>query len=277
VTQFIVVASPKGGVGRTTLVAQLAARITASGKRCLALDLDPQNSLGLHLGGSPAAWLSASQPSPASLAQSVGIVNPELTGHALAEYLRTRRAHVAHVPFGAHDIAQRRRAERELTGDPRKLRARIGTLLPPRCELVLIDTPAGTNAWAESALALADLVLVPLLAEPACLASVPAYESYLRATALLAPPQRIHYVVNRWNPTQQLACDVFNVLSDSLPERVFSRSIFDDEQLREALARGEPHSHDEGSQAAADFERLSQFVQASLADEGTPRVEAYVS
>ncbi|MET0390313.1 MAG: cellulose synthase operon protein YhjQ/BcsQ [Polyangiales bacterium] len=266
-TRHIVITSPKGGVGRTTLVAQLATRLTARGKRCLAIDLDPQNTLALQLGASPTAWLNANQPGAASAAHTVGIVNLELTAHALAEHLRARRAYVAHVPFGTHQSVSRRRAEAELTVDPRKLRARITTLAPPRCELVLIDTPAGQNAWAESALALADLVLVPLLAEPASLAAVPAWEAYLRAHAPAAYPQRVQYLINRWNPTQQVACDVFNVLSASLPGRVSQRGVFDDEQLREALARGEPQLQDAGSQAASDFESLADSVLEQIEPE----------
>ena len=47
---LIAVASPKGGVGKTTCAAHLAYGIAAAGYRTLALDLDPQNSLRLHFG-----------------------------------------------------------------------------------------------------------------------------------------------------------------------------------------------------------------------------------
>src|ERR1700733_9546295 len=42
--------SPKGGVGKTTLAAHVAAILAKRGYRVLALDLDPQNALRLHLG-----------------------------------------------------------------------------------------------------------------------------------------------------------------------------------------------------------------------------------
>jgi len=47
---LIAVASPKGGVGKTTCAAHLAYGIAASGYRAIAVDLDPQNSLRLHFG-----------------------------------------------------------------------------------------------------------------------------------------------------------------------------------------------------------------------------------
>jgi cellulose synthase operon protein YhjQ len=268
VSRYIVVASPKGGVGRTTITAQLAARLSAQAKRCLAVDLDPQNALSMML-GSPAKWVSGHQPTPASLAHTVGIVNEELSAQALMDYLKARRAAVAHVPFGVHNAFSRKHAEHRLAAQPEVLRARIEGLLPPRCEAVLLDTPAGQNSWTEAALSLADCVLVPLLAEPACLAGVASYEVYLQTHAPRAYPKNVLYVVNRWNPAQQLACDVFSVLCDSLNDRVWSRCIFDDEHLREALARNDPQAHDPGSQAGADLDQLTHTVAAWLSDADT--------
>ena len=43
-------ASPKGGVGKTTLAANIAGRLAQTGQRTLVLDLDPQNALRLHFG-----------------------------------------------------------------------------------------------------------------------------------------------------------------------------------------------------------------------------------
>src|SRR5512135_617371 len=46
----IVLANAKGGVGKTTLVAQLAGLLAAAGHRVLAIDLDPQGNLSRDLG-----------------------------------------------------------------------------------------------------------------------------------------------------------------------------------------------------------------------------------
>src|SRR5689334_9872546 len=47
---MICFASPKGGVGKTTLTANVAAALKDLGRRVLVLDFDIQNALRLHFG-----------------------------------------------------------------------------------------------------------------------------------------------------------------------------------------------------------------------------------
>jgi chromosome partitioning protein len=49
----IAVLNQKGGVGKTTTVANIAAALAARGKRVLVMDLDPQAHLTIHLGVDP--------------------------------------------------------------------------------------------------------------------------------------------------------------------------------------------------------------------------------
>ena len=52
---MIAVANQKGGVGKTTTTANLARAAADSGRRVLAVDLDPQASLTIYFGQDPRA------------------------------------------------------------------------------------------------------------------------------------------------------------------------------------------------------------------------------
>ncbi len=51
--KIIAVINQKGGVGKTTTVANLGAALAQMGQRVLLIDLDPQSHLTLHYGLEP--------------------------------------------------------------------------------------------------------------------------------------------------------------------------------------------------------------------------------
>lgn len=259
----VVVAAPQGGVGRTTIVAQLALRISALGKRCLAMDFDPQNSLGLRLGEEPIAWVQRSTAAgrgnriPLS---AVGLVHPQLSQSVLAEQARVRGGRVSHVAFGVHSCAERWQMEADMLVEFGGFRARVAELTPPKCDVVLIDTPAGQNIWAEAALGLADVVLVPLLARASTAALLPGYEQYLQEVAPDLPADRTFYVISQWDPTRALSHDVLELLRSVRAPQMVAHPIFYDEALEESFARGHATSLDDAFQVAADFDMLAKFL-----------------
>jgi cellulose synthase operon protein YhjQ len=250
----IVVASLKGGTGKTTVAANLAAQLTRAGRRCMAFDLDPQNALGLHFGLPPGS--------------GPGIVTEQLSARAVADHLRRIRATVAFLPFGQHSPEQRARVEAWLDAAPEWLPSRLDALSPPRCEVVVLDTPAAYSPWSRHALASADLVLAVLLADAASYATVPAFEEYAHNVAGVAP-ERIHYLFNQFNPNRSLSRDVVDALRALIPNRVLPFEINDDEFTREQLANAKPVVDGTISQTAADFDQLAQWVLQRVAGEGS--------
>ncbi len=269
----VVVASPQGGTGRTTLVAQLAAALTAMGKRCLAVDLDPQNTLALLLSQSASAWVA----NGAGVRGNLTVLDRELSPSLLAESLRSRRAQVAHIPFGARDLVRRRELRAELSARPEALDERLTALTPASCEVVLIDTPGGENPWTEAALAAADQVLVPLRADPICLASLSNYESYLKAVAPHVFPHALDYVLNLFDPSRQLASDIADVIAECAQGRVLPRVVHEDEALREQLALGAPLALEAASQAYQDFAWLASFLARGLERSDASAAAAHAS
>ena len=155
----ITFASPKGGVGKTTLAANVAAAIAAAGHRVVALDLDPQAALGLHFGlgltetaaADPFASLTRSR----ATAAAVHLVGPgRLSMEAALAW--------------SHSLA----------AEPELLRAPLTGLLAGEGVLV-VDTPPGPSPGLAALLPRTDLLVTVLLADAASLALIPAIESGL--------------------------------------------------------------------------------------------------
>ena len=79
--RIIAVLNQKGGVGKTTTVANTSAALAATGARVLALDLDPQAHLTIHLGLEPQSLEQSSYRvliQTSSIDQDIMMVRPNL-------------------------------------------------------------------------------------------------------------------------------------------------------------------------------------------------------
>ena len=143
----VAVINQKGGVGKTTTVANLGAAVAARGHSVLLVDLDPQSHLTLHMGLEPGA-------SPLSMYDV-------LTAEAdIASVARPVGEHLWVVP-SVIDLAA---AEVELVGTVGReqiLRDRLRAA-PLPYEFALIDCPPSLGLLTLNALAAADDVLIPL-------------------------------------------------------------------------------------------------------------------
>lgn len=148
----IAVVNSKGGVGKTTITANLAGLYAAAGYRTLAIDLDPQGNLGTDLGylgaglgdagkGLAAAVFAGSAPTPLSdIRPNLDVVPGGEQLHDLVAVLLARREKQR---GGAGDLA---RSLAHITAG---------------YDLVLLDCPPGSDVLQEAALAAARWVLVP--------------------------------------------------------------------------------------------------------------------
>lgn len=251
---LICVASPKGGVGKTTVSANLADALRRAGRRVVALDLDPQNGLRLHFGLHPA--------------DLEGFTNVLPRRPDWREALRDTRSGVRLLPHGAAQMRAALDLWVALEQEPDLLAAPLRAMLGDDPELVVVaDTPPGPSPALAVLLSMADLTVAVLLADGASAAVLPDVESgrYFGQGALAAVvARRTHLVLNGVDPGSSLSMAVAESAMRGMGERLLG-ALPRDSAIAEALARqmtlleAAPNSR-----AAADLRDIAQAVDAKL-------------
>ena len=258
--RVLVVANPKGGVGKTTTAINLAAALALAGQRVLLIDLDPQGNLtsGVGLKGQTAAAGSVYQAITRDVADAAPFI------------LETRIAGLSLIP-----------ADRNLTGaevelvslSNREQRLRsVVRSLEDRFDYVFIDTPPSLGLLTLNALVAADAVLIPLNCEYFALEGLADLVATLRRIrSSLNPALDIAGVVltmydERTNLGQQVAKDI----REFFQERVFTTVIPRNIRLGEAPSHGMPAvTYDPKSRGAEAYVALGrEFLARDAAVNG---------
>jgi len=153
----IVIASQKGGVGKTTVALNLSVALASRGRRVLLADLDPQGGITLALGRG-----ETEQPGLAELL--LGQVEPT---EAL---LHTQQTGLTILPRGRLDPADSCEYEQALFR-PGVLEGALSRT-ENEADLVVLDAPAGLGLVTRAALLVSDFVLVPFQTHVLSLRSV---------------------------------------------------------------------------------------------------------
>lgn len=249
--RIIAVANQKGGVGKTTTVINLAAYLADSGKRVLAVDIDPQGNTTTGLGIEKHTV-------------DVSIYDVLLEGQPLMEALVPTDVVGLHLVPATMDLAG---AEVDLSkADHREMRLKAAlTIVKERYDYIFIDCPPSLGLLTVNALCAADRVMIPIQCEffaleglSQLLSTIELVKSHLNPTLALEGILLTMFD-GRTNLATQVADEVRNHFTSQVYQSVIPRTV----RLSEAPSHGLPiMRYDPKSRGAEGYRALAEEVMA---------------
>ena len=221
---LIAIASPKGGVGKTTLTAHLAAILAGRGYKVTVLDLDPQNALRLHLG--------------VSIREEGGFLAHIQSRSAWKSALLNTESGARLLPFGAAEPADVLDIQTALTTQPELLAEPVRQMLADPDLILLVDTPPGPGGALTALYPMIDLMLLVLLADAASASLVPqiAQNRFMgRGSLATRAAEKAVVVLNQFDARTALSVAVLEMAERALGHRLLG-AVARDEAVAEALA-----------------------------------------
>jgi cellulose synthase operon protein YhjQ len=258
---LICFASPKGGVGKTTLCANIATLLQRHGQRVLAIDFDPQNALRLHLG--------------VPLDYEPGFVSGLAQGIGWREAMVETAGGILLLPYGTTDMRAALSLAQTLEQSPALLAAPLQEMLADPTLVVLADLPPGPSPALHILAGMAQAVLVVLLADAASAALLPrlaAGEYFGRGTLAALRNARVQVVLNQVEADDPLSAAVLDCADRALGIRLIG-AVARDRRVPRALAERRPLAALAGEEAGASpaLEDMRVLATALLAGLPAPR------
>jgi cellulose synthase operon protein YhjQ len=248
---IVAVASVKGGTGKTSLAANLGAALAMADWPVAVVDLDPQDALYAHLdpvGG-----------------HGEGIVGATLDGRSWSEVARYSPHGAMIVPYGKASFTAHKIFQRALENDPHWLSKGLDSLdLSSDC-VVIVDTACAMTGASAQGLVDADVVLVPLLADAASYATVPALRQLLDAF----PPahdrgRELVYLMNQLDAADDLSRDVARLMRHEFGTHLGGEVASDPVFRRAHASRCSIFDYDANSRGANDVLACARWLSRRL-------------
>jgi chromosome partitioning protein len=225
--KVLVVASPKGGVGKTTLALHLSHAFVTRGRRVLLVDADPQGAIGLSLSR--------------KLNESGGLASYVAESSRLSDVVVRTRVEGFHLlPMGRiapHEVESFSAA---LSSGDRF--ARLFHEASADHDLVVVDTACGFGGVTVGVLRAASHVISPIQAEPVALRAVTQLLEMVQVLRAQGSEVKIAgFVVTMLQVRNEHSFDVARELWDRFPaDLLFDASVPRDGVFLEATAKGVP-------------------------------------
>ena len=245
--RVIVVANQKGGVGKTTTAVNLAASLTATKRRVLLIDLDPQGNATMGCGVDKQAQSRTScDVLLGECSAAEAMVPVEFGGFML-------------MPGNQDLTVAEVRLMTMIAGREFKLR---NALKPVRADfdVILIDSPPSLNMLTLNALVAADSVMVPMQCEYYALEGLSALVQTIDQIRSSINPDLVIEGLLRtmFDPRNNLSNEVSAQLIEHFCDKVFRTIIPRNVRLAEAPSFGKPALfHDKESRGALAYLALA--------------------
>lgn len=242
--KLISISSSKGGVGKTTIAANLAHMLSLRGFTVLAIDFDSQNSLRTHFG--------------IPLSDTQGFVSKALRQSDWSPFIISVSNNLFVLPYGECDESTQRIFEQRLLNDNDFLHHGLQALHNTEGLILVADTASLSSPAFKALTQLADIQLIPLLSDTASMTQLP----YLERTGFLEHPQSVKnfFILNQTNPRSDVCQDVETFAQNTLSKQLIGQIHRDESVLKAHSAQQSISEFNRLSAAAADIAIISDKV-----------------
>lgn len=249
---LICIASPKGGVGKTTLAANVSNELARGGLRVIALDLDPQNALRLHFG--------------VPLEDTGGFTHLLTRQPSWRRHLRETQAGVSLLPYGSSGMGEAIALAGAVAQTPALLQQPVDDILSNPDICLVVDTQPGSSSMLAALLPRTDLLVTMLLVDATSISLIPtlAHSGSSGEGQDDSPGPAMGFILNQFDPRTRLGGVVADAAARHLGERLLG-VVYRDEFVAEAIAAQKVlANYAPASKANHDIAAISRAIMRRL-------------
>lgn len=257
-SRVIAIASEKGGVAKTTTALSLGGALVDAGHEVLMIDLDPQGSLTLSLGGPPhtvrrsIADVLLNAAPPISVSRETSIPGLDL------------------VPSNS----QMEMAERFLPirNDYKRILRNILADVE-HYDTIILDCPPSLGAITQNAIVAADLLCIPTTPEYLSVYALRSLLNLVRSVrAKINPQLKYRILITMQDQRIGSHIELSNQIRSAFKGAVFDTTIQVDTRLRDSSIAGFPITHYASSSRSAQqyrglVQELEQYVRSEKVEQ----------